>query len=149
MTRMSKSRAALQEMGATVANPADPAASFARMKIGFMLITITIGIIGVAYVLWPKVSSGPTWAFRNRCILHNLSTLDQIKQAWALDHHSPDGTMPTETDLAAYFNGGKFLQSLSGEHYSIRAVGEFPTAILGTQFFQWSPYKSWPRSMER
>lgn len=90
-------------------------------------------VVGIAGLVVPRISTGPTPGFQERGIIENLRTLDQAKNAWAADTRSGKGAVPTESDLAPYFNGSKFPEPLLGERYQIRGIGESPTATLGNR----------------
>jgi hypothetical protein len=65
----------------------------------------------------------------NACISH-LRQLDQAKQQWALEHQKPAGSMPTEKDLAAYFEGEVLPTCPGGGKYTLGTLGMAPTCSL-------------------
>jgi hypothetical protein len=62
-------------------------------------------------------------------ILNNLRQIDGAKAQWALENRQPAGAHATEQDIAGHIRGG-FPAPIAGERYEIKAVGEWPEAVL-------------------
>lgn len=108
------------------------ASSRAARRAGFTLIEIMIVvmIIGLlAMIAIPAVGNSMATA-RYNSIINNLRVIQNQKQLWMAENKKGDSDTPTESDLAPYFNSGKFPTSVMGETYNINPCGQNPTATL-------------------
>lgn len=106
-----------------------------HLRAAFTLIEIMIvvAIIGMlATMALPAIQGSMNKANYN-AILNNLKVIDNQKTLWSTEHKSGDGKEPSETDLAPYFNNGRFPSPIIGEHYNINPVGTPPTATIPTR----------------
>lgn len=106
--------------------------SRAARRAGFTLIEIMIVvmIIGLlAMIAIPAVGNSMATA-RYNSIINNLRVIQNQKQLWMAENKKGDSDTPTESDLAPYFNSGKFPTSVMGETYNINPCGQNPTATL-------------------
>lgn len=111
-----------------------------RVRLRSFSVIVGVGLfVGIVGLIVPRISTRPTPGGREMGILQNLRALVLVKNAWAADTRSGPEAIPTESDLAPYFNGGKFPEPLWHECYQIRAIGELPTATLGKRRFEMSP----------
>jgi hypothetical protein len=67
---------------------------------------------------------------RYNSIINNLRVIQNQKQLWMAENKKGDNDTPAESDLAPYFNSGKFPTSVMGETYNINPCGQNPTATL-------------------
>lgn len=97
--------------------------------------------VGLALVLLILFLGG--WAARlrlvgylhtpQRYVVNNLRVIQNSKLLWANDNKKSTSEVPTERDLAPYFNSGRLPSPVIGETYRINAVGKNPTAIVPKQ----------------
>lgn len=91
-----------------------------------MIVVLIIGLL--AMIAIPNVKRSLERA-RLQAIKVNLRTIDSVKTQWAAENKKGGNEVPTETDLAPYFQGSKFPAKVVGETYQINAVDQAPAAI--------------------
>jgi prepilin-type N-terminal cleavage/methylation domain-containing protein len=106
-------------------------ARHAAFRAAFTLIEIMIAVMIVGLLMMIAVPNMRKYMETGRynAIVANLKAIELAKTTWANDNRKPDNAVPTEADLAPYFQGEKFPASISGETYNINAVTERPTAL--------------------
>jgi hypothetical protein len=63
-------------------------------------------------------------------IVSNLQVIKNSKQLWAADKKLTEKDTPTESELAPYFNDGRFPRPVIGETYRINPLGLNPVAVV-------------------
>ena len=91
-----------------------------------MIVVLIIGLL--AMIAIPNVR-GALETARLQAIKVNLRTIDSVKTQWAAENRKGGNAVPTESDLAPYFNGSRFPVPVVGETYQINSVDEPPTAV--------------------
>jgi general secretion pathway protein G len=91
-----------------------------------MIVVLIIGLL--AMIAIPNVKRALEKA-RLQAIKVNLRTIDSVKTQWAAENKKGGNEVPTETDLAPFFQGSKFPSPVVGETYQINAVDLAPTAL--------------------
>lgn len=106
-----------------------------RANSGFTLVEIMIVvlIIGLlAMIAIPNVKRSLEKA-RLQAIKTNLRTIDNVKTQWSAENRKGGDAIPTEDELAPYFQGSKFPSPVMGEVYNINAVDDVPTATVSSK----------------
>jgi prepilin-type N-terminal cleavage/methylation domain-containing protein len=98
--------------------------------IEIMIVVMIIGLL--AMIAIPNITGSLATA-RYNSIMNNLRVIQNQKQLWAADQKKGDNDTPSESDLSAYFNNGKFPTSVMGETYNINAVGQPVSATLSSR----------------
>jgi prepilin-type N-terminal cleavage/methylation domain-containing protein len=91
-----------------------------------MIVVLIIGLL--AMIAIPNVKRALEQA-RLQAIKVNLRTIDSVKTQWAAENRKGGNDVPSESDLAPYFQGSKFPTSVVGETYQVNAVDQPPTAV--------------------
>jgi prepilin-type N-terminal cleavage/methylation domain-containing protein len=91
-----------------------------------MIVVLIIGLL--AMIAIPNVKRSLEKA-RLQAIKVNLRTIDSVKTQWAAENKKGGNEVPTEADLAPFFQGSKFPTPVVGETYQINAVDLPPAAV--------------------
>ncbi len=103
-----------------------PSRRSAFTLVEIMIVVLIIGLL--AMIAIPNVKRALERA-RLQAIKVNLRTIDSVKTQWAAENRKGGNEVPSETDLAPFFNGSKFPTPVVGESYQINAVDLAPTAV--------------------
>ncbi len=93
----------------------------------FLMVILTLGLLAVSRHprAIPRACSQPIPRIRL-----NLRSIDSAKTQWAAENRKDPTAVPTEGELAPFFNGGRFPVAVVGETYQIRSVAEQPIAFV-------------------
>lgn len=92
-----------------------------------MIVVMIIGML--AMIAIPNIK-GSLATSRYNAIINNLRVIDNQKALWAAEQKKGDNDTPSESDLAPYFQNGRFPARVMGETYNINNVGTEPTATI-------------------
>jgi type IV pilus assembly protein PilA len=99
-----------------------------------MIVVLIIGLL--AMIAIPNVKRNLEKA-RLQAIQTNLRTIDNVKVQWSAENRKGGDVVPTQEDLAPYFQGNRFPVSVMGEVYNINAVDEVPTATISSRLLEY------------
>ena len=98
-----------------------------------MIVVLIIGLL--AMIAIPNVKRSLERA-RLEAIRANLHTIDSVKTMWAAENKKGGDATPSNDELAPYFNGKTFPQSVVGETYNVGRVDDPPTATLSSKLLE-------------
>lgn len=99
-----------------------------------MIVVLIIGLLAMIAV--PNVKRNLEKA-RLQAIQVNLRTIDNVKTQWAAENRKGGDAVPTEEELAPYFQGNRFPTPVMGEVYNINMVDQAPTATVSSRIMDY------------
>jgi prepilin-type N-terminal cleavage/methylation domain-containing protein len=99
-----------------------------------MIVVLIIGLLAMIAV--PNVKRNLEQG-RLTAIQVNLRTIDNVKTQWSAENRKGGDAVPTEQDLAPYFQGNRFPTPVMGEVYNINMVDVPPTATISSRLMEY------------
>ncbi len=107
-----------------------------RLSIKILIVMAVLGVLAAIEI--PALIRARTTRSINTCIDRNLWAIADAKKRWAEEKHKAPGSVPDESDLLPYLQGGKWPICPAGGKYSIGPTGSNPWCSL-TNEHPWNP----------
>src|SRR2546425_8693401 len=92
-----------------------------RLSIRILIVMAVLGVLAAIGI--PALIRARTTRSINTCTDRNLWAIADAKKRWAEEKHKALGTIPDESDLLPYLQGGKLPICPAGAKYHIEPIG--------------------------